>query len=305
MLAVLIALFLGSGWLYAFNAERTHRHHNPFDADGVILKAEPQSLRRGSATLVVLLHGFGASPMTMAPIAERFAAETDYDLWRPLLLDHGRTLAEFRTFAPSAIRDDFAARLAERAADYERVVLVGHSFGGALVSDLLTSGGLDPKVRTILMAPAIHIPADTPTNRIALGAFRLWSPYCDIVALGCGVPNPRASDGPVRAAIFAQNIFFYLVPDAVLRLFDYGASLTARVAAYPGRVDIVMARDDGDVSFPATEAMCASMANCRLHALPSGSHLPQFGPSLDPLAAILIALAADPAAVCGEGCDTL
>ncbi|WP_108659859.1 alpha/beta hydrolase [Acuticoccus kandeliae] len=303
--AVLAALWFGSGWLYAFNAERTHTHHNPFNAEGVILKAEPQRVKRGSDTLVVLIHGFGASPMTMLPLGAAFESATNFDLWLPLLAQHGRSLREYRAFAPEAIRDDFLNQLDAETSGYQRIVLIGHSFGGAILLDLLAEGRLPQNASVILYAPAVYLPADTQKNRLALEAFRLWSPYCDFAEIGCLVPNPRATDGPVRAAIFAQNIFFYIVPDTALRLFDYAKGLAARAPAVAAPINIVMARDDGDVAFAGTAEMCAAMAGCRMHALATGSHLAQYGPSLAPLSQILMRLAEDPAAACEADCETL
>ena len=111
VLLVLVAVFWGTGWIYERNAERIHAHVNDFQADGVIRKARERVLERGSNRLVLLVHGFGASPMTMLPIFDAFAEKTDADLWAPLLLDHGRSLQRFAAFDADAIRDDLAARM--------------------------------------------------------------------------------------------------------------------------------------------------------------------------------------------------
>ena len=302
LLATLVVLFLATGALNDWNARRVHRHHNHIGADGIAERARTQDLLRGSDTLVALVHGFGATPQVYDAIALRFTQETDADLWLPLLAQHGRSLDDFRAFDPPRIRADLLARLEARAANYERVVVVAHSFGGAMVADLLARGALPANVTPILFAPAVHILGDDDTNRLSLHAFGLWASYCDIVAFGCDTPNP-ASAGPTGIVeLYATNYFFYLVVAPILALFDYADGLAEPVAAIAAPVNIVMAHDDARVDFPATQAMCAAMAACRMHVLPLGSHNPQFSTAGSTLAALLIRLAEDPDATC-EGLD--
>ncbi|MBJ3775799.1 alpha/beta hydrolase [Acuticoccus mangrovi] len=292
VLAVLIVAVLAAGTLYTWNAERTHRHHNAFTADGIIVKAGTREVTRGARHLVVLVHGFSASPMTMAPFLEAFRGTTDVDVWAPLLAFHGRSLADFRRFDPATIRDDLAARLAERAEGYDEVTIIAHSFGGAVVADLLARRALPEGARVILFAPALHIPANTRANRLSLEAFRLFASYCDIAPIGCRVPDPDpGADDATRAAQYAQTIFFYLVPDAVLALFDYADVLAPMTAAITAPIDIVMAKDDRSVDYAMTAQMCAAMRACTMHALPKGGHLAQLGPEGPALSALLVALA--------------
>tara|TARA_R110002020_G_scaffold15140_23_gene53363 strand:- start:2224 stop:3264 length:1041 start_codon:yes stop_codon:yes gene_type:complete len=300
LLIVLAGVFWATGRLYDFNAERTHRHFNDFRADGVIAKARERVLERGSSRLVVLVHGFGASPMTMQPIFDAFAGNTDADLWAPLLDYHGRTLTRFRAFDAEAIRDDLAARLSQRIQGYDEVVVIAHSFGGAMIADLAAAGDLPERARILLLAPALDIVQNTGKTALELKAFRLWASYCDFVEIGCKVPNPVGVDASGVADVYAQNIFFTIVPDAVLRLFAYADAVTPRVGGLQRPVDIVMAKDDGEVSFAGTEALCASLSSCRLYAFETGGHLLQFGANGAALRALFLRLADDPAADCED-----
>lgn len=299
--AVAVAVFLGTGWIYEGNAERTHRHIHFFGPDGVIYKARERVLERGSNRLVVLVHGFGASPMTMMPIFDAFADGTDADLWAPLLDYHGRTLQRFAAFDADAIRDDLAARMSERMDGYDEVVVIAHSFGGAMAADLVASGGIPERATVLLLAPAVDIIANTRTTALELQAFRLWSAYCDIWEIGCKVPSPKGIDADGVEDVYAQTIFFYIVPNAVLQLFDYADAIAAKVAGISRPVDIVMARDDGEVDFEATKALCERLAACRLYAFETGGHAPMFGATRETLNSLLLRLADDP----GAGCDGL
>lgn len=297
-LTALIAVFLATGALYDGNAERTHRHHNDIGPDGIIAKAREQSLERGGDRLIVLVHGFSASPMTLQSQFDAFASRTDADIWAPLLAFHGRSLATFRAFDAEAIRDDLWTRMREKMAGYRDVVLIAHSFGGALALDLIARGDLPGEVNVVLIAPAVEIAGDSRFNKLSLQAFRLWAAYCDIVEIGCLVPNPEATDPAGVEAMYAQNIFFYLVPDPVLALFSYAQALRARIDDLGRPINIVMADNDNTVDFAKTSAMCGGWASCRMHVFPSGSHLLPLGGQKDELNDLLLRLADDPSASC-------
>lgn len=298
---MLVGVFLGTGWLYDFNAERTHRHYNDFRADGIIAKARERELKRGSDRLVVLVHGFGASPMTMLPIFDGFAQETDADLWAPLLEFHGRTLERFNAFDAQAIRDNVAARITERMQGYDEVVIIAHSFGGAIVMDMIAADALPDKARVLLLAPAIDILANTDKTALELKAFRLWASYCDFVEIGCKVPNPVGVDPSGVEDVYAQNIFFYIVPDPVLQLFDFADAVAPKVGGITRPIDIVMARDDGEVNFAGTREICSGLSSCRLYAFETGGHALMFGSNSAALNSLLLRLADDP----GAGCEGL
>jgi len=295
---VLVAVFWGTGRIYDANAERIHAHINDFGPDGVIAKARERVLERGSGRLVVLVHGFGASPMTMAPIFEAFAANTDADLWAPLLEFHGRTLQRFNAFDADRIRDNLAERLKERMKGYEEVVIIAHSFGGAMVTELVASGEIPGSARIILLAPAIDIIKNTRKTALELKAFRLWASYCDFVEIGCKVPDPVGVDPTGIEDIYAQTIFFTIVPDPVLRLFAYADAVAPLVGGIKRPVDIVMAKDDGEVDFAGTQAICAGLRACRLYAFETGGHALMFGANGAALATLFLRLADDPAASC-------
>lgn len=128
----------------------------PVGASGIIEGAGPiVHERRGTREAVLLLHGFGDTPQTLAYLAEALHAR-GWDVHAPLLPGHGRTL---RSFASSRSQQWVGA--AREALDYllaryDRVAVVGLSMGGALAAILAAER--DRIVALALLAPYVELP---------------------------------------------------------------------------------------------------------------------------------------------------
>jgi alpha-beta hydrolase superfamily lysophospholipase len=66
----------------------------PVGAQGIIPGAEPIRIAGSPDDAVLLLHGFGDTPRTLAYLA-RALADAGYTVYVPLLPGHGRTLQSF------------------------------------------------------------------------------------------------------------------------------------------------------------------------------------------------------------------
>ncbi|MEM8853570.1 MAG: alpha/beta hydrolase [Pseudomonadota bacterium] len=292
--AIIVIAVVGSGLLYALVLERNHLKIHYFE-DGIIQKAQSREVTRGSDTLAVVIHGYTASPMTMAPILDRLREDTDYDLWAPLLKYHGRTLSAFRAFDPAELVEDVRARLEGKAEGYDRLILIGHSLGGAVLYDLALRDALPEGAHLILLAPSIAIREDTPSNRWKIRAFRLFAPYCDFAFLGCHTPNPRSSDGNATVnplpALYAQTIFFVTMMTPALTLFDYANTLWAEAERLDRPITIIMGNDDNSVPYETIKALCERLAACAFHTIEGASHLAMFGDKAGPYTALIANLA--------------
>ena len=128
----------------------------PVGPSGIIEGAEPIVRERaGAREAVLLLHGFGDTPQTLAYLADELHTR-GWDVHAPLLPGHGRTL---RSFASSRSRQWVGA--AREALDYllaryQRVAVVGLSMGGALAAILAAER--DRIVALALLAPYVELP---------------------------------------------------------------------------------------------------------------------------------------------------
>lgn len=127
--------------------------------------AGAQSIEGGAdGDAVLLLHGFGDTPQSLAVLAARLQA-AGWHVSVPLLPGHGRTLAEFHASDAESWRA--AARMAYgRLRERHAAVMVcGQSMGAALAIDLAAD---ERPPALVLLAPYIAMPAEA-----RLGA-RLW-----------------------------------------------------------------------------------------------------------------------------------
>ena len=130
-------------------------HQRTADTAAVIKGAETIDLQEGSSHGVLLLHGFGDTPQTLALIARRLA-KSGFGVLAPLLPGHGRTMKEFRGSRADewieAARGSFL-RMRQR---YATVSVVGLSMGGAL--GVIVAAGTPDIASLVLIAPYLGMP---------------------------------------------------------------------------------------------------------------------------------------------------
>jgi carboxylesterase len=214
ILAAAVALWSWRTW-HRGRVERLVASRLPPGPRGIITGAEPLALTASGAPMgVVLLHGFGDTPQTLASLARTLcAAGLDVDV--PLLPGHGRTLREFASSNGSAWLA--AARTAHAAmrARHARVALVGLSLGGALAAAVAAE---EPELAAlVLLAPYIEAPLlyrvlvrAAPAIEMVLpyvggeGAQSILDPAAREEALAYGATTPQLVRELVRVADVAR-----------------------------------------------------------------------------------------------------
>ncbi len=147
-------------------------------ADGVVAGAESIDLLRdddGGDRAVLILHGFGDTPQSVAPLATYLHA-AGWTVRAPLLPGHGRTLREFGNSSAADWLECAGEEMAALQATHRRVVLIGQSMGGALATILAAAS---PPPALVLLAPYLDMP---PEVRRLARLQKLWSfalPYVD------------------------------------------------------------------------------------------------------------------------------
>lgn len=152
-------------------ADRAVTDHLPLGSDGLIAGAQSVS-HAGHARAALLLHGFGDTPQSLGPLAERLV-EAGWSVSVPLLPGHGRALSDFCTsraeeWAAAAEQsfDDLAKR-------HQIVVICGQSMGAALAISLARKRHVPALV---LLAPYIAMPARARAAAMAWPVAELLTP---------------------------------------------------------------------------------------------------------------------------------
>lgn len=148
---------------------------------------------RQTAVSLVYLHGFSATRMETAPLADRVAAELGANLYYPRLTGHGRTPAAMGEARMSDWVDDaqHAFEVGRRLG--ERVVLIGTSTGATLATLLAATVDLPELAALVLVAPNFG-PKDGRAGMLTWPGSRLWVPWI----VGRERVVPPENDGHAR-----------------------------------------------------------------------------------------------------------
>jgi carboxylesterase len=163
---------------------------NRLGADAAEIRpgAETIDLQEAGSHGVLLLHGFGDTPQTLALLARRLR-KTGYSVLAPLLPGHGRSMESFgRSRATDWIAAAKNAYLDMRAR-HDTVFVTGLSMGGALSVLLAAEQKEIPAL--ILIAPYLSMPR---LLRIAAATHWLWGGLAGEI----NARSPRSIHDPIE-----------------------------------------------------------------------------------------------------------
>jgi carboxylesterase len=158
------------------------------DTAAILPGAETIDLQEGGSHGVLLLHGFGDTPQTLALMARRLR-KSGYSVLAPLLPGHGRSM---ESFAESRASDWIAAAMdafTNMCGRHDSVSVVGLSMGGALGVLLAAEHPEIPAL--ILVAPYLGMPRPL---RVAAATHWLWGRLVGEV----NARNPRSVRDPIE-----------------------------------------------------------------------------------------------------------
>jgi len=138
--------------------------------DGVIPGAESLALDGGERA-VLLLHGFGDTPQSLAPQARALHAR-GWTVRVPLLPGHGRNLRAFRASDAAAWQRAAHESYKTLAAAHRRVAIVGQSMGGALAMLVAGEQVAHSPCALVLIVPYLHVSAK---GRALTAIWQFWS----------------------------------------------------------------------------------------------------------------------------------
>jgi carboxylesterase len=237
----------GSWWAVrggiARRQERRFAASHPRDAAGVIIGAEPITLRGTRAGAVLLLHGYNDSPQSMRSVAAALNAR-GWTVRVPLLPGHGRGLREWAAARAPAWEAAARAELAALQAAHADVAVGGLSMGGALAFILAAE---QPAVRAVVgFAPYLH--ASLPVE-----VLHFLAPVASLGAKYMPGGGSRSVHDPVAAS--AMIAYRTSTPRLVVELEKVVNLARKALPAVKQPVLIVQSREDNRI--PAASAAAA------------------------------------------------
>jgi carboxylesterase len=164
--------------IYRWRMARTRAANGarlPLGPDGIVIGAEPIDLRASKSHAALLIHGFGDTPQTVRELATFLHDAHGWTVRAPLLPGHGRSLAAFDAHGSAAWREAVHREYAALRAQYDTVVLVGLSMGGALAT---IEAARDAQLTAlVLLAPYLTPPARAERLAPLAGIVNLFVPY--------------------------------------------------------------------------------------------------------------------------------
>jgi carboxylesterase len=211
-------------------------------ADGIVPGAEAIDLCPAEPVGgMLLLHGFGDTPQTFAPLAKRLY-ERGFAVYAPLLPGHGRTLRDFRASNEAQWVAEARRALHELRSRDERVGVVGLSMGGALAV-LLAAQPSDVRA-LVLLAPYLEPP---PSVRLLARISYVAGWLVPYIRGG----DPRSIYDPVAHA--AALSYRAVTPRAIAELVRLADRARSRLAGVQLPTLYVQSTEDYRIPAPAAE----------------------------------------------------
>jgi len=270
LVTVLLAI-LGAGKILDWQAEQIVEKLYPRDQQGIIKGLESISIKRQYSAALLLLHGFGSSPAVFAEMIDT-AKKQKLDIYAPLLPYHGRNLQTFAQLDNEEVVQYAADDIYKLSRQYSQVTVLGFSYSGAILIELLKRNLIPTNVQIILYAPGVYIKGNNTNGDLLLNTYSAWRDYCNYPALGCDMRSNASGDDNAKEYFMNEKSFGYVVTPAVKQLYKMDSDNRNYLSKIQQPFYLIMARDDNRISYEEVAKACKNRSNCRLHIFPSGRH---------------------------------
>ncbi len=288
--SMLCVLIRKNRWVLDYHSEIVHDQTYLKNSQGIIYGKGSKEIKRGEDTAVIIIHGFMSYPtshdITLDAIKDRLP---NVDFYVPLLPHHARGLAKSKNFKAKDVEYYVRKYIKEKAKKYNKIYVIGDSFGSTVLSKLMLEQGFPKNITCILQAPAFHLRQNTAENRFKLGILSLFRNYCPYVSLGCGRDLSSVDDIGFEIEI-GQVVSGHVIVPAVRNLFSYTLENIHNLRKLNQDFHIIMTPDDNKVDFDLVNQDCDQNSNCRMHVIPSGRHAFHWGKHKDMYQDVLVRL---------------
>ncbi len=253
---------------------------------GVIKSAEPvgpivynssgiPTFAKKNNTAIVIIHGFTQSPNIFRDLIAHLEKTYNADIHAPLLKYHGRDLRSFSQMNTENIKSELIKYFSHpHFKSYSKIIIIGHSFGAALVTSLIPH--LDhiklPIKQLILYAPAFYsfLAESYTLNNTQLNLLSIFfRQYFNYAFLGGDWNADRISDVSTFY-IFdeADSSLRYNSTNAIRELMNFDINNRNMIAQIPStyNVDLIMPKNDERINASKIISEFGKLPNVNIHS---------------------------------------
>jgi esterase/lipase len=253
--------------------ETIHKSSKPHDVSGAMIGEEAVEIKRGDAqAALIIIHGYTSSPSRFHHLITFLkSSAVDVDIYAPLLPFHGRALEEFKSFNNDEIKKFVKAFLDTKAKEYKKLVVIGESYGAAVLADLLQTSGQYPNAKFIFSSPGIFLNCNTAMQRMQIFMASKFMDYCP------------SCYGPYTTDQYSKIHARYAQKHGVVCFKSFGEMLKMDLIARQALTKIqnpytiIASRDDDVVNIQALESTCAQNMHCTSFIFDDGGHFVHWG----------------------------
>lgn len=288
---VFLLFFLALGKMLDLEAERVVHQLYQRNSDGIIKGLETIEIKNGNKEAIVFLHGFLETPEAFHEVAYDKKWNGAFDIYVPLSPFHGRDLKAASKFNNKIIAEKISKYIKNIASQYERVTIVGFSYGGGLLVRMIKNKMLPDNASFVLYAPAVYIKSNHLWGNVKLWLYALWRNYSNYELLKTGFPVYQSGDMKARAFIEQEKNLRYQVMSALKQMYANDDQNREYISHMDHPFHIIIAEDDNRVSYKDLKRVCDQNKLCTLHTFPSGRHLVHHGEHKDEITKLFFDLA--------------
>ncbi|HJU74474.1 MAG TPA: alpha/beta fold hydrolase [Gemmatimonadaceae bacterium] len=245
--AVLASVLLAARKQRLRAADRQVAAHLPLGSGGLIAGAQPWS-HDAHARAALLIHGFGDTPQSLMPLAERLA-EAGWSVSVPLLPGHGRSLSEFRRSNATQWATAVERTFDDLATRHQTVVVCGQSMGAALAISLARRKHVPALV---LLAPYVAFPRKARLVALA------W-PLVEMLVPVVKIRDPLSIRDPHAAE--RSLAYGYVTPRLLAELWRVVRAARRDLPHVRSGALIVHSREDNRMPAHEVAALAARLTN--------------------------------------------
>jgi esterase/lipase len=269
------------GFFLDQEAERTIGQLFELDADGIIKGAEAKSYQNNHKRALALIHGHMETPGIWEEIFDKGKSLDSFDIYTLLMPYHGKTLQIAKELNNQVVYEHFKTQIAALAKKYEKITVVGLSYGGLQLAILAKNNDLPENVNVVLYGPATHILTNDflglLTARFYQFGFRDYCNYDHPPLFPCKYPVLESGDDMAQETLKKEISLRYRVIPAIAEMYVLDNASRGVIKNIKRSFSILIAKDDNRVNYEIIKEECSQNSHCSLTTFPSGKHVIHYG----------------------------